>query len=110
MNNLSREGYSKTVAFGHGSNHISRGQCIPKYLSYEADLFCQNAQKFVLIAKLLKNFPHIFPTVERIAFESLAEISLISDENTCDRQSTCYQTVISFLDLTKRDIFHLNLS
>ena len=53
VNILPLEVCSKTGALGHGSNHISRVQYIPKYLGYEADLFFQNEQNFLLIAKLL---------------------------------------------------------
>ena len=31
-----------------------------------------------------------------MAFEHIAAISLNYDEDTCDRQSTCYQTVLRF--------------
>ena len=33
---------------------------------------------------------------EIMAFEHIAGISLNYDKNTCDRQSTCYQTVLRF--------------
>ena len=38
----------------------------------------------------------MFPVLEQIAFEPGAGISLIYDENICNRQSTCYQTVLRF--------------
>ena len=34
--------------------------------------------------------------LEIIAFDHVAVYSLNYDENTCDRQSTCYQTVLRF--------------
>ena len=33
---------------------------------------------------------------EIIAFEAVAGVSLIYDENTCNLQSTCYPTVLRF--------------
>ena len=42
------------------------------------------------------NFQKMFSVSEIIAFESVAEISLIYDQNTCDRHSACYQTVLRF--------------
>ena len=38
----------------------------------------------------------MFPIFEIIAFEPFAVISNIYDENICDLQSTCYQTVLRF--------------
>ena len=40
-----------------------------------------------------KHFRKMFPVFEIIAFNPLDGISLIYNENTCDQQSTCYQTV-----------------
>ena len=38
----------------------------------------------------------MFFVFETIALEPVRVISLIDDENTCDRQSTCYQRVLRF--------------
>ena len=37
-----------------------------------------------------------FPVFEKMTFEHLAEIFLNYDENTCNRQSACYQTLQRF--------------
>ena len=46
----------------------------------------------------------MFPLSQIIGFESVAGIYLIYDENTCDRQSTCYQTVVRFR-IWQREMF-----
>ena len=46
-NTLTLEVYSKRGRFGHWSNHIFRGQGLPKCLSYEADVFMENAENLV---------------------------------------------------------------
>ena len=46
------EGYSKTRAFRDSGNHIFQSQWFRKYLSYEADIFFQNAEIFVQIGKM----------------------------------------------------------
>ena len=51
----------------------------------------------------------MFPLSEIIAFEAVAGISLIYDENTYDRQSTCYQTVVRFR-IWQREIFSNSIS
>ena len=38
----------------------------------------------------------MFSVFEIIAFEPVAVICPIFDENTCDLQSTCYKTVLAF--------------
>ena len=38
----------------------------------------------------------MFRVYNMMLFEYIVEISLNYDENTCDRQSTCYQTVLGF--------------
>ena len=38
----------------------------------------------------------MFSVFEITAFEPVAGISLIYEENTCDLHSTCYQTVLGF--------------
>ena len=38
----------------------------------------------------------MFSVIEIIAFERVTAIAIKYDENTCDRQSACYQTVLSF--------------
>ena len=43
-----------------------------------------------------KQLTKMFTVFEIMAFEYDAEISLSYDENTCDRQSTRYQTVLRF--------------
>ena len=43
----------------------------------------------------------MFPVFEIMAFQYVAGISLNYDENTCNRQSLCYQTVLTFQILPK---------
>ena len=43
-----------------------------------------------------QKFQKMFSVFEAIAFQPIAGISLIYDEDTCDRQPTCYQTVPRF--------------
>ena len=38
----------------------------------------------------------MFSIFEGMTFDDVAGISLDYAENTCDRQSTCYQTVLRF--------------
>ena len=52
---LALEGCCKTRAFGHWSNHISRGQQVPKYLSYGEDLFFKTGKIFCRLQKCNKN-------------------------------------------------------
>ena len=47
----------------------------------------------------------MFLLLKIIAFEPVPGISLIFEENSCDQQATCYQAV-----LTKIDVSQLNLS
>ena len=47
VNTFTVEECSKKGAYVHWSNHISRGQELPKYLSYEADPFFQSWKKFL---------------------------------------------------------------
>ena len=47
VNTFPLEESSKTETFGHSSNHIFRSQKLPKYLSYEADIFFQDMEDFV---------------------------------------------------------------
>ena len=49
-------------------------------------------------------FEEMFSAFEIIAFEPVVTIFPIYDENTCDRQSTCYQTVLRF-QIGLREIF-----
>ena len=42
------------------------------------------------------NFKKLFSIFEIIALEPVAGISLLYDENTCDRQSPFFQTVLGF--------------
>ena len=46
--------------------------------------------------KTAKNFHIIILVLEIMAFEPVARTCLNYDENTCDRQSTCYQTILRF--------------
>ena len=41
-------------------------------------------------------FEKMLTVFEIIAFENVAGISLTSDKQTCERQSTCFQTVKGF--------------
>ena len=91
VNIFTMEGCSKTGAYEHWSNLISRGYQLPKYLSYEADLFFQNGQN-VYIPELPWKIRKIFSVFEIRAFEPFARISLIYDENTYDLQSSCIAT------------------
>ena len=43
-----------------------------------------------------KELQKSFSILGVMAFEAVKVISLIYDKNTCDRQSTCYQTVLRF--------------
>ena len=63
-------------------------------MSYEAGLFFQNAQTFILISKMQKEIGKMFLVLEINAFEGVAVTYLYYDENSCDRQSTSYQTVL----------------
>ena len=51
----------------------------------------------------------MFSVIEVIAFELFAVVSPIYDRNTCELQSTCYQTLPNILDVTNGDVFQLNL-
>ena len=55
------------------------------------------------------NFKKLFSVFEVIAFDLVAGLFLIYDENTCDRQSTCYQTVLRFW-ISLRDMFLNSIS
>ena len=46
--------------------------------------------------KCKQNSEKLFLVLGIMAFEPLAGIFLNSDENTCDRQSMCYQTALRF--------------
>ena len=46
----------------------------------------------------------IFRVFEIIPFEHVAEISLNYDKQTCKRQSTCYQTVLTF-HISQKEMF-----
>ena len=46
----------------------------------------------------------MFSLFDIIAFETVAGVFFIFDENTCDRQSTCYQTILRF-HISEREIF-----
>ena len=49
------------------------------------------------IAKMKQKFKEMFKVFEIMAFGHVAGISLNYDQNTCDPQSMCYQTVLRFL-------------
>ena len=51
----------------------------------------------------------MFFVFEIIALKPFPGISLIHDENTCDRQSTCYQTVLRFW-ISLREMFSKSIS
>ena len=95
------EGCSKRGGFGYWNNHISRSQWLAKYLRYEADFFFSQCTNLFVDCKLQWKFQKKFPIFEIIAFEGVTEISFNYHENTCDWQSTCYQTVLRF----ERDVF-----
>ena len=46
-------------------------------------------------------FKKMFRDFEIMAFEHVSGIFLKHDKNTCERQSTCYQTVLRFHILLK---------
>ena len=69
----------------------------------------ENAQNFLLIQKLLKKLATNFSIFKIIAFELLAGISLIYDENTCDRQST-YQKTVPRFPISLRENFSNSIS
>ena len=52
VNTFTLQDCSKTETLDPSSNHTSRSQQSPKYLGYEADLFFQNVQNFLWIAKM----------------------------------------------------------
>ena len=43
-----------------------------------------------------KKFKKMFFLFQTMEFERAAEVSLNYDENTCDQEATCYQTVLRF--------------
>ena len=47
VNTLIPEGCYEKEAFWHSSNQIFQSQSVPKDLRYEADVFLQNARKFM---------------------------------------------------------------
>ena len=109
VKSLILKGCSKTGTFGHWSNYISLGEKIQKYFIYEADLLIQNGQNFVSISKMQENFQKMFFVFQTIALQPVAGTSLIYDENICDLQSTCYQTVLRF-QIWLRETFSYSIS
>ena len=74
---LTLEECSEIGAFGHSSNHISRSESLPKYLTYKGDFFFQNRQNFVEIAKMQQKFPKMFSVLEIMGIEHVAQIFFI---------------------------------
>ena len=91
LNTLTLKRSSKTGAFRHPGNHISRNQWLWKYLIYEADLYFQHALNLMDIAKMESKLQKMFS-----GFDHVAGIYLNYDGNRCDWHSTCYQTVLRF--------------
>ena len=58
--------------------------------------FFSKFEKFYIDFKNAKKTAESFSILGVMAFEGVKVISLIYDKNTCDRQSTCYQTVLRF--------------
>ena len=87
--------FSKTGAFWHSSNHIFCSHQFPKYFRYEADLFFQNTQNFMQILEMQKKIEETFSVLVIMVFEPVAGTYFYHEENSCDQQSTCYQTVLT---------------
>ena len=56
--------------------------------------FFKMSKIFFWLQNCYKNLREIFSTVEILAFKSVAGFFLNKDENTCDRQWSCYQKVL----------------
>ena len=52
----------------------------------------------------------MFWVFETIAFEPVAVIFPIYEDNTCALESMCYQTLLRYSDLTKGDVSKLHFS
>ena len=59
-------------------------------------IFFSKSAKFYIHFQNEKKILEIFFVLEIMAFEALAGTYLNYDENTCDRGSTCYQTILRF--------------
>ena len=67
------------------------------------DPFSQNAHIFMKVAEMKKKLQKIFLVFGIMAFEPVVETYLYYEENSCDWQSKCYQTVLN--NLNKRHVF-----
>ena len=110
VNTLTLEGCSEIEALGHSSNHITRSHYLPKYLTYKADLFFQNATNFVQIPKMLSKFEKIFSIVELVAVEQVAEILFIQQREYISSAVNVSPNSPKISDLTNRDFCQLNVS
>ena len=63
-------------------------------MSYEADLCFQSAQNFLHILEMGKKIEEIFLVYAIMVFQPFAGTYLYYEENSCDRQSTRYQTLL----------------
>ena len=93
---LIREGCSETEASWQSSNHLFGSQQLLKYLNYQTDPFLKYAQNFMQISKMEKEFQKKFLVFVIMAFEPVAGTYLSCEENSCDPQSKCYQTVLRY--------------
>ena len=59
-------------------------------------IFFSKCAKFYVDFENWKNIGKSFLALELMVFERVPGIYVNYDENTCDRQSTCYQTVVKF--------------
>ena len=66
----------------HSSILYFQSPYFPKYLSYQADLFFQNAQNFIQILNMEKKFKKSFLVLEIMVLKPVLEIFLNYDENT----------------------------
>ena len=63
------------------------------------------------LGKFNKKFRECFPFLRESRLNTLPKFLSNNDENTCDRQSTCSQTVLRHqIWITNRDVFKLNVS
>ena len=63
-------------------------------MDYEGGLFAQNGQNLMETQKIQKKIQKIFSVLEIKAFECVAVTYLYNEVNSCDRQSTSYQTLV----------------
>ena len=73
-------------------------------MSSPGDLFFKNAKNFMYILQMPKKIWKIFLAFVIMALEPVAGTYLHYEENSCDRQSTCYQTVLGS-QIWLRDMF-----